>query len=125
MFGLKQRHIDLLNSVFGQYPQIEQVIVYGSRAKGNYKPGSDIDLTIMGELDYSSLMKLENQLDDLLLPYKIDLSLHHKINHPELIDHIQRVGKVLYEKEMVVNEPNEKYRVKPDDCPDNEDAKNP
>lgn len=103
MFGLKQDHIDLIQAVFVQYPQIERAIVYGSRAKGNYKPGSDIDLTIVGDLDYSNLMKLENQLDDLLLPYKIDLSLYHNINHPELLDHIKRVGKVFYEKEMTAD----------------------
>jgi predicted nucleotidyltransferase len=103
MFGLKQYHIDLINSVFAQYPQIEQVQIYGSRAKGNYKPGSDIDLSIIGNLDFGSLMKLENQLDDLLLPYKMDISIFHKINHPELIDHIQRVGKVFYEKQMRSN----------------------
>ncbi len=99
MFGLKQKHIDAINQCFAQYPQIQQVIIYGSRAKGNYKNGSDIDLTIVGDLDYNQLLKLENQLDDLLLPYKIDLSLRHEINHPELLDHIQRVGKLFYEKE--------------------------
>ena len=98
MFGLKLQHIDLINACFAQYPQIEQIIIYGSRAKGNYKNGSDIDLTIVGDLDYSSLMKLENQLDDLLLPYKIDLSLYQKISNPDLIEHIKRVGKVFYEK---------------------------
>ena len=103
MFGLKKDHIDLIQAVFVQYPQIERAIVYGSRAKGNYKPGSDIDLTIIGDLDYSNLIKLENQLDDLLLPYKIDLSLYHNFNHPKLIDHIKRVGKVFYEKEMTAD----------------------
>lgn len=98
MFGLKQEHIDLINECFAQFSGIEQIIIYGSRAKGNYKNGSDIDLTILGDLDYSSLMKLENQLDDLLLPYKIDLSLYRNISNPDLTDHIQRVGKVFYEK---------------------------
>jgi len=100
MFGLKQQHIDLINACFAQYPQIEQVILYGSRAKGNYKNGSDIDLTIVGDLDFRSLLKLENQLDDLLLPYKMDISLHHKINAPDLLEHIQRVGLLFYEKQQ-------------------------
>lgn len=56
MFGLQQKHIDAINACFAQYPQIEQVILYGSRAKGNYKNGSDIDLTIVGDLDYNSLL---------------------------------------------------------------------
>ncbi len=100
MFGLKQKHINLINQCFAQYPEIHHVILYGSRAKGNYRPGSDIDLAIKGDLDYSSLLKLENELDDLLLPYKIDLSLYHKISNPDLIDHINRVGKVFYETEI-------------------------
>lgn len=119
MFGLKQKHIDLINACFAQYPQIEQVILYGSRAKDNYKNGSDIDLTIKGDLDYNSLMKLENQLDDLLLPYKMDVSLYHKINNPDLIDHIQRIGKTFYEKQQatVVNEAQEQYGDDSSICP--------
>jgi len=79
MFGLKEKHINAINACFALYPQIEQVLVYGSRAKGNYRDGSDIDLTIVGNLDFSSLLHLEKQLDNLLLPYKIDLSLHDNI----------------------------------------------
>lgn len=111
MFGLQQKHIDAINACFAQYPQIEQVILYGSRAKGNYKNGSDIDLTIVGDLDYNSLLKLENQLDDLLLPYKMDLSLKHKITNPDLLNHIERVGKVFYEKaiEKVLSKPDAAY----------------
>lgn len=101
MFGLKEKHIDAINACFALYPQIEQVLVYGSRAKGNYRDGSDIDLTIVGNLGFSSLLHLENQLDDLLLPYKIDLSLHDNINSPELLDHIRRVGRVFYESDYI------------------------
>jgi len=99
MFGLKEEHIRRINQCFVQYPYIEQVIVYGSRAKGNYKVGSDIDLTIIGNLDYSTLLKLENQLDDLLLPYKIDLSLKHQLTNPNLLEHIERVGNIFYKKQ--------------------------
>jgi len=98
-FGLKQATIDKINRVFSAHPQIEQVILYGSRAKGNYRNGSDIDLTIKGEgVTLSQLLKIETELDDLLLPYKIDLSLLHQIDDPDLIDHIRRVGIVFYEK---------------------------
>lgn len=96
MFGLKQKDIDAICSCFAQYPQIEEVILYGSRAKGNYKNGSDIDLAIKGPLDFSSFLQLDNQLDDLLLPYKIDLSLLHQIQNTDLLDHIHRVGAVFY-----------------------------
>jgi nucleotidyltransferase substrate binding protein (TIGR01987 family) len=79
--------------------QIEAVILYGSRAKDNFKPGSDIDLTLIGnELNLTVLNKISLELDDLLLPYTFDLSLYHHIKQPDLIDHIQRVGKVFYSK---------------------------
>src|SRR5690606_31025170 len=114
MYGLKQKHIDAINECFAAYPQIEQVFIYGSRAKGNYKNGSDIDLTIIGDMDFSNMMKLENELDDLLLPYKIDLSLRHQIGNPDLLSHIDRVGCVFYEKQeaLVLNEPPTPYKNK-------------
>lgn len=99
-FGLKESTIRRINAVFAGHPQIEQVILYGSRAKGNYRRGSDLDLTIKGErVTLSEMMKIETELDDLLLPYKIDLSLLHKINDADLIDHIVRVGAVFYDKQ--------------------------
>ncbi len=98
MFGLTHAHINSINSVFKNYNCIIKVILYGSRAKGNYRNGSDIDLTLIGnDIDLSTLMKIENELDDLLLPYKIDLSILNKIENSELKDHINRVGKVFYE----------------------------
>ncbi|MFA6101667.1 MAG: nucleotidyltransferase domain-containing protein [Victivallaceae bacterium] len=96
-FGLKSEQIDVITQCFAQYPAIEQVILYGSRAKGNFKDGSDIDLTIIDDgMTFSDLLQLENKLDDLLLPYKIDLSLKRQINNAELLNHIERVGKLFY-----------------------------
>ncbi len=98
-FGLKQAVIEKINRIFSAYPEIEQVILYGSRAKGNYLNGSDIDLTIKGAaVTLSQLLKMETDLDDLLLPYKIDLSLLHKIEDADLLDHIRRIGIVFYGK---------------------------
>ena len=85
--------------VLAGHPQVEQAVLYGSRAKGNYKNGSDIDLTLMGrELQTADLLSIMGELDDLLLPYMIDLSLFHQLTHPELIEHIRRVGVVFYQK---------------------------
>lgn len=114
MFGLKKQHIEAINGCFNRYPAIEEVLVYGSRAKGNYRRGSDIDLTIIGDLEYSELLRLENQLDDLLLPYKIDLSLKHTIDNPELLAHINRVGKTFYQNEyqLLLREPGVTYTTK-------------
>jgi uncharacterized protein len=97
--GLTKESIDKIIEVFKRYDTIEEVILYGSRAKGNYKPGSDIDLTLKGEgLNLSILNKISLELDDLLLPYTFDLSLYHHINQSDLIEHIQRVGKAFYKK---------------------------
>jgi predicted nucleotidyltransferase len=93
LHGLQNTTIDAINSVFREYQDIDEVILYGSRAKGNYKTGSDIDLVLKGaKLSLTDLLKIENELDDLMLPYKIDVSLYHQINNLELTEHIQRVG---------------------------------
>ena len=93
LYGLQNTAIDAINSVFREYENIDEVILYGSRAKGNHKTGSDIDLVLKGdELSLTDLLKIENELDDLMLPYKIDVSLYHQINNPALVEHIQRVG---------------------------------
>jgi predicted nucleotidyltransferase len=97
--GLSQTTLDKLNSVFLQHKTISSVVVYGSRAKGNYRPGSDIDLTIKGDvLEFAELMQIEDQIDDLLLPYTVDLSQYAQLSNIDLIEHIDRVGMVIYEK---------------------------
>lgn len=99
MYGLKEIHIKKITSVLEKYPDIYKAILYGSRAKGNYRDSSDIDISLVGdELNLSTLLRIETELDDLLLPYNTDISIFHKIENQELIDHIKRVGIVLYEK---------------------------
>lgn len=99
MFGLKDIHIKVIQSVFSNYSNVDIAVLYGSRAKGDYRTGSDIDLTLKGDdLNLSTLLRIENELDDLLLPYKIDLSIFHKIENPDLVEHINRVGIVFYKK---------------------------
>lgn len=101
-FGLKQEDIDKINHVFTAYDGIDSVIIYGSRAKGNFKVGSDIDLTIKeNSLSFPKFLEIENILDDLLLPYKIDLSLKRKITNIDLLAHIDRVGKLFYKRGIV------------------------
>ncbi|PWA09926.1 nucleotidyltransferase domain-containing protein [Flavobacterium laiguense] len=100
LFGLKKEDIDRINNVFAMYEGIESVFIYGSRAKGNFKVGSDIDLTIIENLlTFPMFLEIENKLDDLLLPYKIDLSQKRKITNIDLLSHIDRVGKLFYERE--------------------------
>jgi predicted nucleotidyltransferase len=98
-YGLTEDAIARIKAVFAACPEIERVVLYGSRAKGTQRNGSDIDLTIEGEaVSPSQLLRLENALDDLLLPYKMDISLLRQIDNPDLLAHIQRVGLVFYEK---------------------------
>ena len=95
-FGLSPRTLGMLRAVLGQHPGIQRAVVYGSRAKGNFRPGSDIDLTLDApELTLSDLIRIDSELDDLMLPYTIDLSLLQHISNPELLKHIERVGKQL------------------------------
>lgn len=92
-FGLTQETIEKIKSVLKKYPAIKKCLIYGSRAKGNFKPGSDIDLTLEAPaMNLSELLKLESEIDDLLLPYKVDLSLKHQIDNKDLLAHIERVG---------------------------------
>jgi len=95
-FGLKEKTIDNIHQVLIRYPQVEQAIIFGSRAKGNFKTGSDIDLALKGQLSLTTINKLSNEIDDLLLPYTFDLISLSGINNSELLDHIKRVGVVFY-----------------------------
>ncbi|MCF8176874.1 MAG: nucleotidyltransferase domain-containing protein [Sulfuritalea sp.] len=97
-YGLPDPVVEKLRGVFKQYPQVSRVSLYGSRAKGNFQPGSDIDLCVEGNvLTLADLFEIENRIDDLLLPWKVDLSLRHGIHNPELLEHIDRVGVKLFE----------------------------
>ena len=96
-FGLKESTIAKIIAVFAKYPKIHKVILYGSRAKGNYRNGSDIDLTVTGEIKYTDLAKIEDEIDDLFLPYTFDFFVFSDIDNQELIEHINRVGIVFYE----------------------------
>ena len=98
-FGLKPEVIIQINQIFADYPEISKAILYGSRAKGNYKNGSDIDLTLISDrLNHRQLLQIQNQIDDLLLPYSIDLSIFSSIDNLHLIEHINRVGNTFYER---------------------------
>lgn len=96
-YGLNQKTIKKINLIFQEFEAVNAVILYGSRAKGNFKPGSDIDMVLKGEkLNLHLLNKISLALDDLLLPYLFDVSIYHQISNPDLIDHISRVGKTFY-----------------------------
>ena len=98
-YGLPHQTLNDILGVFAQYPNVEQATLYGSRAKGNYRAGSDIDITLKGErLDMSSLLEIMEQLELLDLPNEIDLSLYTQIENTSLIEHIDRAGKVVFQR---------------------------
>lgn len=98
-YGLSPETITQLQKVFSQYSHVSEVILYGSRAKGNYTEGSDIDLTLKGKnIATADLNTITNEIDKLLLPYMFDISIFSTIKNKDLIDHIKRVGKCIYRK---------------------------
>ena len=96
-FGLSESTCTIIRSILEQNQKIEKAVIYGSRAKGNYKNGSDIDLTLMGhDLDHQHLLSVASALDDSAIPYTVDLSLFERIENPAMREHIERVGQVFY-----------------------------
>ena len=98
-WGLNDRTISAIVEVLGRHQDVDEAVLYGSRAKGDFKPGSDIDLTLLGAgLDWRSCMAIADELDELLLPYQIDLSVLPLLTDPGLRAHIERVGVVFYQR---------------------------
>lgn len=99
-YGLSNDTVARIHSVFARHPEVQQAILYGSRAMGTQRDGSDIDLTLTGkDLDFKRLARIETELDDLLLPYKLDLSIRRQIDNDALLNHIERVGVLFYDRE--------------------------
>ena len=97
MYGLDKEEIKILHDVFAHTAGLEEVVLYGSRAKGNYKPFSDIDITLKGDLlSEEQLTDVCYKLSESSLPYFCDVSLYNKITSPSLIDHINRRGKRIF-----------------------------
>ena len=101
-FGLSVATIDKIHGVLAQHPSVQRAVIYGSRAKGNFKPGSDIDLTLFAaegkDINHRELADILDEVDDLLLPYTMDLSVFEHLNHDKLREHIERVGVVFYRR---------------------------
>ena len=96
-FGLSLETINKINSVFLKLSEVEEVIIYGSRAKGNFRSGSDIDISLKGKnLNGNVLNIIIGKIDDLNTPYLFDISIFEDLKSPELTEHINRVGQVFY-----------------------------
>lgn len=98
-FGLPDNTLATIRHILADCPAVEKAILYGSRAKGNYRPGSDIDLTLIGEqLDLRILGELAARLEESPIPYQVDLSLWQQLNYAKLRDHIERVGVIFFQR---------------------------
>ncbi len=100
-YGLDDKYFNALISVFPRHPEVESVILYGSRAKGNYKPFSDIDITLKGSnLTRQHLGQIFTEIDDLLLPYFLDISIYDKLTDKGFIEAINKTGVEIYRKNL-------------------------
>jgi predicted nucleotidyltransferase len=103
-FGLPDQTLAIIRRILADYPAVEKAILYGSRAKGNYRKGSDIDLTLTGDgLDHRILGEIAGRLEDSPIPYQVDLSIRNYIDSPSLLEHIERVGVVFYQRLTSIN----------------------
>ena len=99
-FGLDENTINKINSVFENHSEIEEVFIYGSRAKGNFRNGSDTDITLKGKTIPSKILsRLKQEIDELNTPYMFDISIFETLESSELINHINKVGRIFYKKQ--------------------------
>ncbi|MCA4898488.1 MAG: nucleotidyltransferase domain-containing protein [Bacteroidota bacterium] len=99
IFGLPDKTLTEIQQLLSQFPEVESAIIYGSRVKGNFKNGSDVDLVLSGQnLSFELLTKIGSKIDDLSTPYLFDLSILSMIENQQLLDHINRAGKTLFHR---------------------------
>ncbi|MFO7979061.1 MAG: nucleotidyltransferase domain-containing protein [Bacteroidales bacterium] len=97
--GLQETDIKDILSTLCRNEKINRIILFGSRAKGSYATGSDIDLALSGDsLNTNDILDLSNDLEELELPYKFDLIILERIKEKDLLEHISRAGIVIYDK---------------------------
>ena len=100
-FGLSKMQLQLILGVIHNFKEIEKALIFGSRAKGKNKPGSDIDLALIGDKLNSLLVnRVASALDDLPLPYMFDLINYHEITNEFLKKKIDDEGKLFYERKL-------------------------
>ncbi len=97
--GLRDETVAALRRIFEKFAAIERVTLYGSRAKGTFNERSDIDLVAFGQgIERDLIADVLMDLDDSDIPYLVDLQNYHDLKNKLLIEHINRVGIVIYQK---------------------------
>jgi len=100
MFGLREDDIASIRHILSSYPEVRTGLIFGSRAKGNFKNGSDVDIALKGnDLTFKLILKISTELnEETLMPYHFDVLNYHTIQNEELIHHIDRIGVPFYEQ---------------------------
>ena len=100
VFGLAEQDLAYIVEVIGEFPEIRKAAVFGSRAKGTFKKGSDIDIAIFGEeISFTTIAGLHDKLEEQSpMPYFFDIVDYTHSTHQELKQHIDRVGKIIVER---------------------------
>lgn len=103
MFGLRDSDILSIRNVLENYPEVEKAYIFGSRAKGNFKNGSDVDIAIEGaNVPYDTVVKISGILnEETIMPYMFDVLDYHAINNQDLTDHIDKNGVLFYKKSIL------------------------
>ena len=99
-FGLRTEDIDKIAAEIETFPEIDQAAIFGSRAKGCHKRGSDVDLAIYGErVTLTTLASLGYRLqEEGPLPYFFDIVDYTHLGSAELKAHIDRVGRTIFRR---------------------------
>jgi predicted nucleotidyltransferase len=99
-FGLLDTDVEAIAAVLRQEPRVEKAFIFGSRAKGSFRNGSDVDLALKGEeLDFDTISRISYQLnEEMAMPYQFDVLNYHTVKEPALIEHIDRVGVAFYSR---------------------------
>lgn len=97
-FGIDQKRIAILKDIFENYPEVSRVLVYGSRAKGNFDDRSDLDLVIMDDIERKTLGAIWMEINSSDFPLTVDLQVWRDIKNEDLKSHISRVGLSLFKE---------------------------
>lgn len=91
-FGLTKRNLRTIRNILQQFHQVREVYIFGSRAMGTFKPGSDLDLAVMNDIDHKSVIELHAAFEESDLPFRVDVLAYWSVTNPDIKSHIDRVG---------------------------------
>ncbi len=112
-FGLLQSDVEEILAVLHEFPEIDSAYIFGSRAKGNFRNGSDVDIALKGDISRDIQLTVSYLLNEYtMMPYRFDIAVYHDINNEDLTAHIDRIGRLIYSRDtaLLVREENYKYR---------------